>query len=52
MSSQSTRNYYTRSSNDAANCMIYTPDESNPAPLTLDPVSSLETKLLARFDEV
>ena len=52
MSSQSTHNYYTRSSNDATNCMISTPDDSNPTTVTLNPISSLETKLLARFDEV
>ena len=32
--------------------MISTPDDSNPSPVTLDPIYSLETKLLARFDEV
>ena len=52
MPSQSTNNYYTRSSNDATNCMTSTPDDSNPIFVTLDPNSSLETKLLARFDEV
>ena len=52
MSSQSTHNYYTRSSSDATNCIISTPEDSNPAPVTLEPISSLETKLLARFDEV
>ena len=52
MSSQSTHNYYTRSSNDATNCMISTPDDSNPISVTLDPVSSLKAKLLAHFDEV
>ena len=43
MSSQSTHNYYTRSSNDATNCTTSTPDDSNPIP---------ETKLLTRFNEV
>ena len=52
MSSQSTHNYYTRSSNDATNCMISTPDDSKPTTVILNPISSLETKLLARFDEV
>ena len=52
MPSQSTHNYYTRSSNDATNSMTSTPDDSNPIFVTLDPNSSLETKLLARFDEV
>ena len=52
MSSQSTHSYYTRSSNDAINCMISSPDDSNPTPVTLNPISSLETKLLAHFDEV
>ena len=52
MSSQSTHSYYTRSSNDAINCMISTPDNSNPTPVTLNPISSLETKLLAHFDGV
>ena len=32
--------------------MIPTPDDSNPTSVTLDPISSIETKLLARFDEV
>ena len=52
MPSQSTHNYYTRSSNDATNSMTSTPDDSNPIFVTLDPNSSLETKLLPRFDEV
>ena len=52
MPSQSTHNYYTRSTNDATNSMTSTPDDSNPIFVTLDPNSSLETKLLARFDEV
>ena len=52
MPSQSTHNYYTRSSNDTTNSMTSTPDDSNPIFVTLDPNSSLETKLLARFDEV
>ena len=52
MPSQSTHNYYTRSSNDATNSMTSNPDDSNPIFVTLDPNSSLETKLLARFDEV
>ena len=52
MSSQSTHNYYTRGSNDTTNCMISAPDDSNPTPVTLDPISSLETKLLAHFDKV
>ena len=52
MSLQSTHNCYTRSSNDATNSMISTPDDSNPTPVTLDTISSLETKSLARFDEV
>ena len=51
MSSQSTHNYYTRSSNEATNCIKSTPKDSNPTPVTLDPISSLETKLLAHFDE-
>ena len=52
MPSQSTHNYYTRSSNDATNSMTSTPDDSNPIFVTLDPNSSLETKLLAHFHEV
>ena len=32
--------------------MISNPDDSNPTPVTLDPISSSETKLLAHFDEV
>ena len=52
MSSQSTNNYYTRSSNDATNCIICNPEDSNPTPVTLDRISILETKSLARFDEV
>ena len=52
MSSQSTHNYYIRSSNEATNCIKSTPKDSNPTPVTLDPISSLETKLLAHFDEV
>ena len=52
MSSQSAHNCYTRSSNDTTNCMISTPDDSNPTTVTLNPISSLETKLVARFDEV
>ena len=52
MPSQSKHNYYTRSSNNAPNCMISTPDDSNSTPVTLDPISSSVTKLLARFDEV
>ena len=52
MSSQSTHNYYTRSGNDANNFIISTPEDSNLTPVTLDPISSLETKLLARFNEV
>ena len=52
MPSQSTHNYYTRSSNDTTNSMTSTPDDSNPIFVTLDPNSSLETKLLPRFDEV
>ena len=40
MSSQSTHNYYTRGSNDTTNCMISAPDDSNPTPVTLDPISS------------
>ena len=43
MSSQSTHNYYSRSSNHATNCTTSTPDDSNPIP---------ETKLLTRFNEV
>ena len=38
MSSQSKHNYYTRSSNDATNYMISTPDDSNSTPVTLDPI--------------
>ena len=52
MSSHSTYNYYTRSSNDPTNCIICTPEDSNPTLVTLDPISSLETKLLARFGGV
>ena len=32
--------------------MISTPDDSNPTSVTLNPISSLEIKLLARFDKV
>ena len=32
--------------------MISTPDDSSPTTVTLNPISSLETKLLARLDEV
>ena len=32
--------------------MISTPDDSNPTSVTLNPISSLETKLLARFYKV
>ena len=52
MPSQSPHNYYTRNSNEATNCIKSTPKDCNPTPVTLGPISSLETKLLARFDEV
>ena len=52
MLSQSAYNYYTRSSNDATNCITSTPEDSYPTPVALDPISNLETKLLDRFDEV
>ena len=52
MPSQSTHNYYTRSSNDATNCIITTPEGSNLTPVISDPICSLETKLFACFDEV
>ena len=53
MSSQSmSYSYYTRSTNDATNCIISTSEHSNPTPVNLDPISSLKTKLLARFAEV
>ena len=52
MSLQSTHNCYTQSSNDATNSMISTPDDYNLTPVTLDTISSLEIKSLARFDEV
>ena len=52
MSSQSTHNYYTRSSNEATNSVKSIPKDCNPTPVTLGPLSSLETKLLACFDEV
>ena len=32
--------------------MISNPDDSSPTIVTLNPISSLETKLLARFDKV
>ena len=52
MSLRSTHNYYTRISNEATNCIKSTPKDSNSTPVILDPIYSLETKLLARFDKV
>ena len=51
-SSGSAHNYYTRSNDDVTNCIISILEDSNPTPVILDPISSLETKLLAPFDEV
>ena len=52
MSSQSIHNYYNRSNIDATNFIISTSEDSWPTPGILDPISSLETKLLDCFDEV
>ena len=52
MSLTSTHNYNTRSSNDATNRTNFNTVSSESDTATLDPLANLESKLLARFDDV